>query len=187
MKLRCSNLTFAAAFAFLLPVAACSSNDGGGTIGAGGGMGGSSAVGSGGASATDGGQSTGTGGSGGGSTRPATFETVKAVLQGGGPYAPCISCHVVGGASPPSNPLILSIDGQLYTNLTTHISKDCGNNPVVNPGKPNQSALVQILKGPCSAVTLRMPLGCTDDQGNCIPADYIAAIAQWIANGAPQN
>jgi len=40
--------------------------------------------------------------------------------------------------APPGNPLTLAINDQLYANLTTHISKDCGNSAVVNPGKPDQ-------------------------------------------------
>jgi len=32
-----------------------------------------------------------------------------------------------------------------------------------------------------------MPLGCVDDQdATCIPPEYIAAITQWIAMGAPK-
>lgn len=125
----------------------------------------------------------------GGGAVPATFDTVKTVLQGGGPFTPCASapCHGVGGMAPPGNPLTLAINDQLYTNLTSHISKDCGSIPVVNAGKPDQSALVKVLEGPCSAVTPRMPLGCSDTDGNCIPADYIAAIAKWIAIGAPKQ
>jgi hypothetical protein len=83
--------------------------------------------------------------------------------------------------------LNLRVDDELHTRLTTRISANCGNIPVVNPGKPDESALVKILKGPCGP-TARMPLGCVDDQdATCIPADYIAAIEQWIAIGAPQQ
>jgi hypothetical protein len=33
-----------------------------------------------------------------------------------------------------------------------------------------------------------MPLGCVDDDdGTCVPAEYIAAMESWIANGAPQQ
>jgi hypothetical protein len=32
-----------------------------------------------------------------------------------------------------------------------------------------------------------MPVGCVNDgDGGCIPDDYIIAIEQWIANGAPK-
>lgn len=55
---------------------------------------------------------------------------------------------------------------------------------LVDPGKPAQSALVKILSGPCG-MTPRMPYGCSAEAGDCIPDDYIAAVARWIANGAP--
>jgi hypothetical protein len=35
-------------------------------------------------------------------------------------------------------------------------------------------------------MTPRMPYMCTEQDGNCIPDEYIAAITQWIANGAPK-
>jgi hypothetical protein len=142
-------------------------------------------------SQTTGGQTTGGGGSDGGSATdgsgiPATFDTVKLVLAGGGAIMPCAAapCHAVGGMAPPGNPLTLQDNAQLYTNLTTHVSAACGNLKVVNPGNPDQSAILKILSGPCG-MTPRMPYQCTDDA--CIPADYIAAIRQWIANGAPQQ
>jgi hypothetical protein len=119
-------------------------------------------------------------GSGSSSAIPVTFDTFKKVIND----APCFGagCH-----NDAQNPLNLRVDDQLYGRLTSHISKECGGIPVVNPGKPQESAVVKILKGPCSA-TPRMPLGCVDDQDStCIPADYIAAITQWIANGAPQQ
>jgi hypothetical protein len=115
----------------------------------------------------------------GGSTVPATFETVKFIITQ-------TTCFGAGCHNDDQNPLNLRVDEQLRTRLTTHISKNCGNIPVVNPGKPQESALVKILKGPCGA-TARMPLGCvSDDDAMCVPADYMAAITQWIALGAPQ-
>jgi hypothetical protein len=118
------------------------------------------------------------GASGSGSTIPATFDTAKFVIT----QTPCFGagCH-----NDAQNPLNLRVDDQLYTRLTSHVSKNCGNLPVVNPGKPQESALVKILKGPCGP-TPRMPMGCVDDlDGTCLPADYIAALVQWIAAGAP--
>jgi hypothetical protein len=120
------------------------------------------------------------GASGGDGAATPTFETVKFAIMN----APCFGagCH-----NDDQNPLNLRIDEQLHSRLTTHVSKNCGNLPIVNPGKPDESALVKILKGPCTP-TPRMPLGCVDDQdANCIPPEYIAAIAQWIASGAPQQ
>jgi hypothetical protein len=93
-------------------------------------------------------------------------------------------CHATGGNAPPGNPLTLTIDSNLYTNLTTHISQACGNIPVVNPGKPDMSALPMVLTTGCGSVP-RMPYQCSGDA--CIPDAYVAAIKQWIANGAPQQ
>jgi hypothetical protein len=28
---------------------------------------------------------------------------------------------------------------------------------------------------------------CTDQDGNCIPEEYVAALTQWISNGAPNH
>jgi hypothetical protein len=130
------------------------------------------------------------GASGSGSTIPATFETVKLVFGGGGGVMTCAAapCHGVGGVAPPADPLELPTNDDLllYTSLTTYVSKACNNTPLVTPGNPAQSALVTILNGPCG-MTPRMPYGCTAEAGDCIPDEYVAAIAQWIANGAPQQ
>jgi hypothetical protein len=142
--------------------------------------GGSSGLGAAGMSSAAVGGGPSAGASGAGSTVPATFETVKSVIN----EAPCFGagCH-----NDDQNPLNLRVDDQLYTRLISHTSKNCGGVPVVNPGKPQDSALVKLLKGPCGA-TPRMPLGCIDDQDTtCIPAEYIAAITQWIAMGAPKQ
>jgi len=96
-------------------------------------------------------------------------------------------CHGINGAAPPDRPLELPTnnDQLLYTNLTSYISKACDNTKLVTPGDPTQSALVRILKGPCGA-TPRMPYDCSVEAGDCIPAEYITAIEQWIAAGAPR-
>jgi hypothetical protein len=102
------------------------------------------------------------------------------VLTGTNPPCNGAACHGGGGSGlslPTSN------DSQLYTNLTSTVVKDCGNNPVVNPGKPDQSALIEVLSMDCDTTVTRMPRGCTADD-NCVPQEYIDAVAQWIANGA---
>ncbi len=118
---------------------------------------------------------------------PATFETVKLVLGGGGGIMPCSAapCHGVNGVAPPDDPLELPPmnDQQLYANLTTYRSKACNNAKLVEPGKPEESALIMILKGPCG-MTPRMPYGCSAEAGDCIPDEYITEVARWIANGA---
>jgi hypothetical protein len=123
----------------------------------------------------------------GGGAIPATFETVKLVFGGGGGIMPCAAapCHGVGGMAPPRKPLELppNDDTQLYANLTSYVSEACNEMRLVQPGAPAQSALPRILSGPCG-MTPRMPFGC-DPQTDCIPDEYIAAVEQWIAAGAP--
>lgn len=126
-------------------------------------------------------------GSGGGATQPATWATVKTVLTGTQPPCNAAPCHGKGTLVPsPSHPLVIDgDDGQLYTTITTYVTTSAaGSVPLVDKSNPSNSGLVQILKGKLGN-TERMPQGC-DAQGtdNCVPADYIAAITQWIADGA---
>ena len=76
---------------------------------------------------------------------------------------------------------------RLYEVLTHHISVECGNIPVVTPGDPQKSALMKVLKGPCSDKVPQMPNGCRPEQGNCVPENYVAAIERWITLGAPKD
>jgi hypothetical protein len=85
-------------------------------------------------------------------------------------------------------PLSLQDDSNLYTNLTTYMVAACGNIPVVTPGHPEKSALIMVLQAGCGTGTTavpRMPLDCMAD--GCEPDNYVAAISQWIANGACPN
>jgi hypothetical protein len=143
------------------------------TAGAGGSGAGAGAGGTGGLSGTGGGSA----GMSGGAALEASFNTLKGVIQ-----TSCFGglCHDL-----PENPLKLTVNDQLYTILTTHMTEQCG--LVVKPGFPEESALVRLLKGPCGE-TDRMPFGkCyADGDEGCIAPEYIAAIEKWIANGAPQ-
>src|SRR5690606_36934762 len=125
-----------------------------------------------------------------------SFATLKFGISG---YRPDINgaasdCHS-GGHEHSDVPLRLVPDEQLYAEITTHISKKCGNIPVVNPGSPETSALVKVLRGPCEEVVPpeepipRMPYGCFENEweNNCVEDAYIDAIEQWIANGAPEQ
>ncbi|MDD9969690.1 MAG: hypothetical protein OXR73_25825 [Myxococcales bacterium] len=108
---------------------------------------------------------------------PATFETLQFVIS----QAPCLGagCH-----NDEQNPLDLRVDDRLLSRLTETMSANCGNVPVINPGKPQDSALIMLLDGPCGP-TPRMPLGCVEDaDGACVPREYITALEQWIAAGA---
>ena len=147
-----------------------------GTAGAGGGGGGGGLAGSAGSAAGGSqGLSGGGGGSDGGAIEP-TFAMLKGVIK-----TSCFGqvCHNL-----PEHPFRLILDDQLYTTLTTHMTKTCG--PVVKPGSPQDSALVKLLKGPCGE-TERMPYDkCVEDTDEgCVRPEYIAAIEQWIAKGAP--
>jgi hypothetical protein len=144
--------------------------------GAGGGMGGGTSGAGGGTSGAGGGTSGAGSGSGPIPAEP-TFNTLKAIIP-----VSCFGglCHNLA-----ENPLQLSVDDKLYTTLTTHMTDGCG--PVVKPGFPQDSALIKLLKGPCGDI-MRMPSGKCFDDGDegCISPAHIAALEQWIANGAPQ-
>jgi hypothetical protein len=177
-------------FAVMSSVPGCADHANGDTGLAAGGLG------TGGASTTvsgcgaGGASSAGPGGASGSAPIPPTFETVKLVIEGGGPIMTCSAapCHGANGNAPPGRPLALpSNDDQLlYTNLTSYVSTACGNLKLVTPCDPANSALLRILSGPCG-MTPRMPYMCTSADGNCVPDEYIAAIRQWIADGAPRR
>jgi hypothetical protein len=82
----------------------------------------------------------------------------------------------------------LTIDAELYARMSAHQTENCG--PLLTPGNAAQSAIVRLIKGACNG-TDRMPYGdCYDDpQGgtDCLSAEEITAIEQWVAAGAPEN
>jgi hypothetical protein len=156
---------------------------------AGTGLGGSGTAGSGGSStalagtstggsAVGGSGGTGTAGSaaGGGALEP-TFAMVKGMIQ-----SSCFGglCHDLA-----EHPLQLKIDDKLYATLTTFQTETCG--PLVKVGSPAESALVKLLKGPCGEID-RMPYGKCNQDGDegCVSPATIAALEQWITQGAPQ-
>ena len=114
-----------------------------------------------------------------------TFATLRFVLTATIPPCNAADCHGPGG--PNRLQYRVKDPDALYETITHHVSVDCGNIPVVTPGHPEQSALVKVLKGPCSAKVPQMPNGCQPALGNCLPANYVAAIERWIALGAPKN
>jgi hypothetical protein len=116
---------------------------------------------------------------------PPTFETLKLVLTGTHPPCNAADCHGPGG--PNKLQYWVKDDDKLYDTITHHVSIDCGNIPVVTPGHPERSALVKVLKGPCSTKVPQMPNGCTPEANNCLPPEYVAAIERWIALGAPKK
>ena len=121
----------------------------------------------------------GSGGQGAGGV-PASFDTLKFVIE----QAPCFGagCH-----NDEQNRLDLRVDDGLYGRLSSGTSPACGGIPILTPGSPQDSALLKILQGPCGA-TPRMPLGCIDDEdASCVPPEYLTALQEWIAAGAPPS
>ncbi|WP_437731322.1 hypothetical protein [Sorangium sp. So ce1335] len=186
MKLRLSSFIAAAIVAILSPLAGCSDNPddtgvggAGGSDGSGGSGGGVTSVGTTGSTSASTSATSGTGGgsTGTGNEIAPTFATVKSVIQ-------MASCFGAGCHNDEMNPLDLQIDEELRARMVSHISEACGGIPIVNPGKPEESALIKILKGPCGD-TPRMPIECVNEgDAKCVPDDYIQAMAQWIADGA---
>jgi hypothetical protein len=147
-----------------------SGGSGGGAV-AGGGVGGKATGGSGGST---GGTSGGGSGGSGGSTVPASFATMKLIIE-----SLCQGCH---GSDMSMN---LNSDPGLYGRLTTVMSKTCG--PVITKGDPSKSALFKMLEGTCPPPFSVMPDGCEPSEGNCLEADYLDAVKRWITAGAPEN
>jgi hypothetical protein len=88
--------------------------------------------------------------------------------------AACTVCHAGAAA-----PLGLRLDAaNSYTNLVGVPSRQVGSLLRVAPGNPDASYLVRKLEGTASEGE-RMPLG-----GPPIPAETIAYVRQWIADGA---
>jgi hypothetical protein len=164
---------------------------GGGTAGMGPGGGGTAGMGPGGGGTAGMGPSgggtagMGTGGSGAGGADPnaipPTFETLELIIMALG----CDGSDCHGGNE--FNPLSLVRDDSLYMNVTTFVSAKCENLPLVDPGNPDGSALIRVMTGPCGDLR-QMPDGCIPGEGGgCVPDDYIAAVAQWITDGAPEE
>jgi len=116
---------------------------------------------------------------------PPTFATLRFVLTGTMPPCNAADCHGPGGPNRLQYPV--KEPARLYEVLTHHVSVECGNIPVVTPGDPRKSALMKVLRGPCSDKVPQMPNGCRPEQGNCVPENYVAAIERWITLGAPKD
>lgn len=116
-----------------------------------------------------------------------TFETVKTILTEN--VTSCVGSDCHGGHQ---GRLDLRVNEGLLGRLTSSSSDLCGM-PIVDPGQPNNSALVKLLREGCGDVGAncrvgtecipRMPIGCTEGT-DCIPEEYIKAVEQWIQDGA---
>jgi len=170
-------------------------NGAGGSSSGGSGTGGS---GTGGVAASSGGASIGSGGVGIGGTapeltwgtgaggtspeQPATFATFQAVIYGKG----CDSsdCHGLH-----ADLVLKGTPDEVYEHLLGTVSEECGGLTVLVPGDPDASALVRLLKGACGSLP-QMPADCDCDPvpyiNNCVPADYVMAVEEWVRIGAPK-
>jgi hypothetical protein len=142
--------------------------------GSGGGVAGGGAGGKGGSGGATGGAGGTSGGGSGGSSIPASFATMKLIIE-----SLCQGCH---GSDMSMN---LNSDPGLYGRLTTGMSKTCG--PVITKGDPSKSALFKMLEGTCPPPFSVMPDGCNPAEGNCLEANYLDAVKRWITAGAPEN
>ncbi len=102
---------------------------------------------------------------------PATFAAVTSIIQ-----ANCSICH--GNRQPR-----LTNNANLYETLTSTTVKECGNNPLVKPDDPANSALLMLPNWECD--DLVMPQGCI--AALCITDAELATITAWIDAGAPSK
>jgi hypothetical protein len=92
-------------------------------------------------------------------------------------------CH--GGAAPQQG-LNFTDMATLRTTLTTRMVTECGNELLVAPGDPANSALLKLPIWKCmdsSGAAFVMPQGCIEDQ--CLSDSELATFQAWIAAGAP--
>jgi hypothetical protein len=125
--------------------------------------------------ACGGGDGGGGGGGGGGGDPPieATLDSIQENVFS----AICTNCHVGAGA-----PQGLRLEeGMSHAMLVNVPSAEVPSLLRVDPGNPDDSYLIQKLEG-TATVGARMPLG-----GPFLSDDEMAAIRQWIADGAPES
>ena len=66
--------------------------------------------------------------------------------------------------------------------LFGHVVEECGNSPLVQPGEPENSALLMLVQRQCQD-NLFMPDNCKRDP--CVSQATIDTWSRWIAAGAP--
>lgn len=95
----------------------------------------------------------------------------------------CVTCHVGPGTCSHA-PDLQNDQGQLYETLTTWTSPKCGDRKLVDPGNPDNSAIVLSMESGCGELP-RMPYGCAVE--GCQADPYLPDLRQWILDGAPQE
>lgn len=74
----------------------------------------------------------------------------------------------------------------LYETLLGTRVEQCGDIPLVDPGKPETSAILRLITRQCGDFV--MPANCpSDEQGypTCWPEYAVLELSTWIARGAP--
>ncbi len=107
------------------------------------------------------------------------FDTLKFVFN----ESPCYggSCH----NSPRNHLQVDKPDDILYDYLLSFTTLECGK--LIDTQNPPESAIVKYLRGPCGTIERMPATWCVEDSDpGCIPEEYIQAIEQWIADGAPR-
>jgi hypothetical protein len=149
------------------------------------------AGGTGGSGTGAGGTSVPTGGTGVGGTGIATGGTAGSGAPGGsGPgggsafsavsaivVRACATAQCHGGRRMPN-----LTAANLYTTLTSTAVSECGNDRLVTPGDPGNSALLSVVNGLCGE--LIMPANC--EAPPCLGAADQKTISDWITAGAPR-
>jgi len=90
----------------------------------------------------------------------------------------CTSCH---GAAIANQGMRLD-EGNSFASIVNVDSQEISALKRIKPGDPDNSYLIQKLRGSSTIAGDRMPLG-----GPFLSQDTIDTIAQWVANGAPMN
>jgi hypothetical protein len=124
-----------------------------------------------GGSAGNGGQNSA--GASGSPGTPNAFSQVQSLLE-----SKCAQCHTLGG----NQPDLSAVSEELYTTLSTYRVRDCGDNPLVNPGNPTTSALVMVTTAGKCRNRLVMPAGCVGE--SCVTSRDRQLISDWITQGA---
>lgn len=74
-------------------------------------------------------------------------------------------------------------DEDLHDTLLSQEVEQCGNVPLVNPGHPEQSALIMLTTRECGDFV--MPEGCGTPI--CLPDYWLPELKEWIRKGAPKE
>lgn len=121
-----------------------------------------------------------------------TFANVKLMMfSDANPSATCAASDCHGESDIHPEKLVLQDEAGLLDRMKTHVAHRCKDLLVVQPGEPQNSALVLALKGECTdaegKALPRMPAGCREADCNCFYPSWMNLIEDWIAAGAPDN